>query len=170
MYRSPADLLKPLEFTQEVQETLLWWCSFMPQPKLIHHSPAQVNLTRDASTEGYGGYMSNPVIQGPIDRKEGQREQHKSHRTKAMSTFQRGDQGDSSFLPDRQHNSSVLSVERGWQPLQETAWCCKINLAQLPQGWSDILSRVPLATSKSQSRYPVQREEAEELNLGTPAC
>ena len=61
-------------------------------------------------------------------------------------------------------------MEVGWHPLQGLEWPCKENLGQLPQGWSDSLSRVPLVSSKFESRCTVQREEAQELHLRGPAC
>ena len=63
----------------------------------------------------------------------------------------------------RQHNSSVLSLKRGWHSLQGGDWSSEKNLAQLPQEWSDSLSRLPLQGRKSQSRCPVQREESPEV-------
>ena len=106
------------------------------------------------------GYMNNLSFEGQWLRREGKGDPHKSTRIKdyleRMLTVQGGDQGESTFLPDRQQNSSVLSVEGGQHPLQETERFCEENLAHIPQGQSNGLSRVAPWGSKFQSRCLVQ--------------
>ena len=134
-YRSPAYLFKPLDFTQEAQEALLLWYSFMTQPKLKHWPSPGICNNRCLNRRLWRVH-EQPVLKGLVARKDGQGDPHQSLRTRGclqiMSTVQRGYQGEGSLLQDRQHNSSVLYVGGGQHILQETELSCMKNLAQLP--------------------------------------
>ena len=97
------------------------------------------------------------VLQGQVAREGGKGDPYISPRTRdcleSMSTVLRRNQGESSLLQDTQHNVSLLSVEGGRYPLQETEWSCNKYLAQFPKGKSESLSRVSLGrNSKCQIR------------------
>ena len=53
-YKTPADLFKGLKPNPEAAQTLLWRCSFKPQPNSVPRPLIETLVTTDASKEGYG--------------------------------------------------------------------------------------------------------------------
>ena len=89
-----------------------------------------------------------PVFQGPVAGKKGQGNADKSPRMRdhleSVSIVERGNQEESSLLPDRQHNSCVLSLHGWWHPLQETEWPCKEHFPQMLLESNTLILNIPL--------------------------
>ena len=75
-YRSPANCSILLKYNQEVRGALLWWCQFVPWPKLIHRLSVEEVVTVHASTNWYSGHMNN--LFGHMTRKEVQGDTYQS--------------------------------------------------------------------------------------------
>ena len=56
--------IKGLKQDPEAAQTLLWWCTFKPQPKSISRSLIEAAVTTDVPKEDYWGHLSNLSFKG----------------------------------------------------------------------------------------------------------
>ena len=68
-------------------------------------------------------------------------------------------EGEDCLLPDRQHNSSSLSVEGGWHSMKDLKWSCKKDSPQVSWEWDNGVPTVPQRCGKSPDRCPIQWQE-----------
>ena len=125
-YESPANLFRPLNFTPEVKEALLFGAHLCCNQNWYIGAPVHHNRCLN---RGLGGSHEQPDLQRQMVWKEGQINLHKSPRArdslKNMSMAQKGDQGKGfSFQIDNATAVTFLMKEcsthcKNWMVMQE---------------------------------------------------
>ena len=141
---------------------------------LVSHLQAPTNVNIQTPDRGSGknrclhGVLSGPHEQSVLPRKVVcKKEQEYSHQylgdgdsVDSLSKVSEIIEGEDCLLPDKQHNSSSLSVEGGWHSLQDPKWSCEEDYAQVPQEGDSGVPRIPQRCGKSLGRCPIQGQES----------